>query len=513
MFSSTHNSNSIDQPNMSPKRGKKRAASECPTSDDSGVPEPKKTTCQREMRMCRHMPAPAPAPASGIRAQQVPCVLRGSDVLTRTLLSHSTQLRSTTRQGVSVDSTLRQLDRQNEIIEALRLVEHHERNGILTTCGPHRPVVTLPPEAEYKVNTLFAGKAIAGRHWKCEVERHTNTKTNFGCAIYWLVDESTNERRWFGATSLSAQLDMTLASQIGLDIASAANRFPGKFQDMSKERVPSRLASSSTMHLILEAATRRQDRGRQTLLAPTFRAEEDGHYIQWTASCIDPSTFQRWALRCVISLDHATQAPSWAHRSELSWHHATPPPNTPFFWSPPYFPNIQFTTKARTSLRCTRQTNGMDSHRSTVPEQIPNISKAWTSPVDKRAAILQAERLAQALVAIMDGKVIDRAGAKAMIQYHSNPSKQIFRGGLMVFVDGSSLYDVRRDDDDPGYKRPVPSVRGCVLLDPRSRHLPAMRVTEGGLMSVCRALNRNWLMTGSVAEARIAGAKDAEEHS
>jgi hypothetical protein len=107
--------------------------------------------------------------------------------------------------------------------------------------------------------------------------------------------------------------------------------------------------------------------------------------------------------------------------------------------------------------------------------------------------------------------VIDRAGAKVMIQYQSNPSKQIFRGGLMVFVDGSPLYDVRRDDDDPGYKRLIPSVRGCVLLDPESRHLLAIRVREGGLMSVCRALNRNWLMTGSIAEAWIAGTKDVEE--
>jgi hypothetical protein len=290
--SSIHNSNNIGQPKMPSKRGKKRAASKCLTSDDSGVPAPKKTNCQREMRMCRHKPAPAPAPASGIRAQQVPCVLRGSDVLTRTLLSHSIQLRSTTCQGVSVDPTLKQLERQNEMIEALRLIEHNERNGILTTCGPHRSVVALPPKAEYTVNTLFTGEAIAGRHWKCEVERHTNTKTNLGCAIYWLVDEST-ERRWFGATLLSTQIDMAIASRIGLDIASAANRFPGKFQDMSKERVPASLASSSTMHLILEAATRRQFRGRRTLIAPTFRSEEDGHYIQRAASCIDPSTFQR----------------------------------------------------------------------------------------------------------------------------------------------------------------------------------------------------------------------------
>jgi hypothetical protein len=80
-------------------------------------------------------------------------------------------------------------------------------------------------------------------------------------------------------------------------------------------------------------------------------------------------------------------------------------------------------------LLSTRQANGLDSHQSIVPEQIPNISKAWTSPVDKRVAVLQAERLAQSLIAIMDGMVIDRAGAKVMIEYHTNPTKQIFRGG------------------------------------------------------------------------------------
>jgi len=112
------------------------------------------------------------------------------------------------------------------------------------------------------VNKMFTGKASTGRQWKCEVEHHTNVKTNLGCAIYWLVDEATNERRWFGATFLSTQCDMAVASRIGLDIASAANRYPGRVHDMSKERVPSNLASSSTMHLILEAATRRQNHGR-----------------------------------------------------------------------------------------------------------------------------------------------------------------------------------------------------------------------------------------------------------
>jgi hypothetical protein len=450
-----------------------------------------------------------PTPASGIRAQQTSDILRGSEALTRSLLSHSIQLRSTTSRDISADSILTELTRQCEMVRALRLVGYHERNGILTTCGAHRSVVPLSEEAENTVNGLFTGKPIAGRHWMCEVEQHKNTKTNLGCAIYWLVDESTNERRWFGATFLSAQCDMAVASRIGLDIASAANRFLGKIQDMSKERVPASLASSGTMHLMLEAATRRQNCGRRILLAPTFRPEEDGYYIEWSASCIDPSTFQRWALRCVIGLDHATQTPSWAPRSELIRHQATPPPDTPFFWSPPYFSNVQFITKAGASILHTPGLDGLDVHQSTVPHQIPDISKAWTSPVDKRVAIMQAEQLARALVAIMDGMIIDRASAKLMIQYHTNPCKQIFRGGLMLFVDGSSLYEVRRDDD-PGYKHLIPSAHGSVLLDPESRHLPAMRVTEGKTMSACRALNQNWLMTGSIPEAWIAGAKDAE---
>jgi hypothetical protein len=122
---------------------------------------------------------------------------------------------------------------------------------------------------------------------------------------------------------------------------------------------------------------------------------------------------------------------------------------------------------------------------------------------------MQAEQLTRALVAIMDGMIIDRASAKLMIQYHTNPCKQIFRGGLMLFVDGSSLYEVRRDDG-PGYKYLIPSTHGSVLLDPELRHLPAMRVTEGKIMSACRALNQNWLMAGSIPEAWIACAKDAE---
>jgi hypothetical protein len=317
---------------MPPKRNKKRAASNGPTHDDSGAPAPKQTTRQHEMKTNGH----ASAPASGTRAQQVPCVPRGMYVTMRTLVSHPTQLRSTSLQEVSADSTLTQLECQKEMIETLQLFDLQKRHGIRTNIGPHspdRPAVKLPAGAENTINNLFAGEAIVGRHWKCDIEKHTDTKTSHGCAIYWLVDESRNERRWFGATLLSAQCGMGVAPHIGLDIASVANRFPGRVQDMSKARVPASLASSSTMHLILEAATRRQSRGRRTLPAPTFRSEEDGYYIAWTASCIDPSTFRRWALRCVMSLGPSIQEPSWALRSEFSHYHITPASKWPQFWT------------------------------------------------------------------------------------------------------------------------------------------------------------------------------------
>lgn len=167
-------------------------------------------------------------------------------------------------------------------------------------------------------------------------------------------------------------------------------------------------------------------------------------------------------------------------------------------------------TSAGVGLGFAPDTDGLDVHQSTLPDWIPDISKAWTSLIDKRVAILQAERLAQALVTIMDGMVIDKASARVMIDYHTYASKQILPSGLMVSVDDSSLYELR-GDDDPRYKRLLPSMRGCVLLDPESTHLPAIRVPKSRLTSAWRALNRNWLMTGSIPEAWIAAAKDAEE--
>lgn len=198
-FSLPHSIDCVGQFKMPPIRSKKRTASESLANDNSGTPASKKTGREGTLKTNHHQPACR----SGIRAQQVPGALQGSDVLKRTLQSHLVQLRSTTSQDVSADPTLTQLERQNETINALRLLGQHKRHGIFINFPPHRPVVSLPAKVECTVNGLFTRKAISGRQWKCEVEEFTASKTKFGCAIYWPVDESTNERRWSGATLLS----------------------------------------------------------------------------------------------------------------------------------------------------------------------------------------------------------------------------------------------------------------------------------------------------------------------
>jgi len=85
-------------------------------------------------------------------------------MLTRTFPSHPTQLWSEIAQDVSADSTLTQLERQNEIIEAIRRIGQHERHGISINIRPHHPVVSLQADVECTVNKLFTGKAIAGRN-------------------------------------------------------------------------------------------------------------------------------------------------------------------------------------------------------------------------------------------------------------------------------------------------------------------------------------------------------------
>jgi len=168
---------------MPPKRGTKRAASELSTSDNSGTPEGTGTTHQRATKTARH----APPQASGARAQQVPTVCQGRDILQRTLLSHSTKLRSTSFKDVSADFALTQIEWRNDVINALRVVAYHHREGtkISRWCGPS----PMPRLEKGMVDEMFTGEAIAGSNWKCEVVQHTVPKKNIECAIYWLVEK------------------------------------------------------------------------------------------------------------------------------------------------------------------------------------------------------------------------------------------------------------------------------------------------------------------------------------
>jgi hypothetical protein len=123
---------------------------------------------------------------------------------------------------------------------------------------------------------------------------------------------------------------------------------------MSNEGVTTGLIQSSVASLILEVATRRQADGRRALLAPTSQAEADGYYIEWTASCIDPSTSRPWTLGSPITICLAA-------------------PFSTFMV--PDVPDLQFVTKAEARSLAVQQVNGRGAHESIVPVQIPGISR------------------------------------------------------------------------------------------------------------------------------------------
>jgi hypothetical protein len=183
---------------------------------------------------------------------------------------------------------------------------------------------TIRSDAEHSVDQLFTGPPLPGRNWSCEVEKYPDPSTKGKRAHFWLVDGDTE--RWFGTVALSAQLDMAAASRIALDIAHSANRWPVPVQDMSKAQAPHNLVPTSTARLILGAATKRQVPGPDILPSTTFHAEDDGYYIKWSASCIEPVRSQPWTFKGVISLCSATQNSTT---------------------SEPYIANVQFTTGAR----------------------------------------------------------------------------------------------------------------------------------------------------------------------
>jgi hypothetical protein len=262
---------------------------------------------------------------------------------------------------------------------------------------------------------------------------------------------------------------------------------------MSKAQAPHNLVPTSTARLILGAATKRQVPGPDILPSPTFHAEDDGYYIKWSASCIEPVRSQPRTFKGVISLCSATQASTT---------------------SEPYIANFQFTTGAR--LLSVRQENDRDIHESLVPDQIPDISKPWTAQVDKRVAILQAEQLARVLVARIDGMEIKEASAKALVQHYSekfgSASSQAANGTVFGLHGGLKLYEIQRDVDRGGYCL-SPSEYVRKHIDPSSTALPDILIKSldrDRLVLVLDDLIETWLMTGDLIHTAIECAKAAD---
>jgi hypothetical protein len=351
-----------------------------------------------------------------------------------------------------------------------------------------RPGASTMPDPEDAVDQLFTGPPLPGRNWSCEVEKLPDPSTKGERAHFWLVDGDTE--RWFGTVALSAQVDMAAAARIALDIARSANRYPLPVQAMSKAKAPQNLVPSRVARLVLRAVTQRQAPGRDVFLAPTFHAEEDGYYIKWSASCIDRVRSRPWTFNGVVSLCPATQTSTT---------------------SEPYISNLQFITKEG-RLLSVRQENGHDVHESIVPDQIPDISKPWTSQADKRVAILQAEQLARVLTAKLDGMEINKASAEALAEKYGSASPQTANGTVFGLHGGLKLYDIQRDVDQKCY-RLSPSGHVRKHIDPRPKPLPDVvlkSLDRDRLVLVLDAMIESWLMTGSFTDAAFECAKAAD---
>jgi hypothetical protein len=457
---------------MPPQRGTKRAASE-------SLPETAETTRQRATKT--NCPAKTQTPAD--RARQAPSTPLGCDTAKLTLASQPLYLRSTGYGEPHIED-------QSRVIKALRLLSYRWRTGT-PILVPDIQTAPRQSAAGRIVDELFTGLKVDGRNWKCDVEIWTLLGSKTDRVLFWLIDEDKDERRWFASTVPSAQCDVAAAQRIGSDIASAANRWPGRVQAMSNEGVTTGLIQSSVASLILEVATRRQADGRRALLAPTSQAEADGYYIEWTASCIDPSTSRPWTLGSPITICLAA-------------------PFSTFMV--PDVPDLQFVTKAEARSLAVQQVNGRGAHESIVPVQIPGISRTWTSRMDRRTAILQAEELARALVAIMDGMVIDKPSAKALVRHYTEEySSPISKNTVFGLYGDLKLYDIWRDVAKRTYYL-GPSKHVQKHIHPESLHFPLIPVkslNQDRLVLVLDSLNQTWVMTGSFSEAWVAGAAGA----
>lgn len=180
---------------------------------------------------------------------------------------------------------------------------------------------------------------------------------------------------------------------------------------------------------------------------------------------------------------------------------------------PLYFPDVQFVTKAGTGLLSVRRENGLIVHESIVPDQVPNISKTWTSMFHKRDAILEAEELARALTAVMDGRVISKASVDSTVDHYSRSCGSYNPADGTIRNDGP-IWDKRPSDDKDSHVRYtfLDLSMSARNLDPTSRNLPAIRVQSGNIHLVSTHVDMTWIMTSNVPEAWIKAAKSAERY-
>lgn len=475
---------------------------------------------QLNKKTSRRAPAQAPAPAQdpppGAR-KPVNVTRGGIGTSKRTHSNQPLDQRVKTVQEVFADSARTQINATNETIKALRVLRQPEVTGPSSNDVPAQREQTAPPTdpvhresdaltsdvpaqggsstepmstTEYLVDQVFTGPIISGRHWTCEfvkTRRHSSEQR----VDFWLVENTgQQQRRWFG----DADLDLSFASRISLDIANAANRFTGRVEDMSKDFQAKPMVS--TAKFILEAAKDRQQTGRWTMTAPILvvvnKKDRSAYDIRFRIHCFDPKTFQKYVFISTCTIIQTARI------------------------SPPYIPNVRFLAGADKRPLSVHQVNNRDVHESLVPAEIPDstVANPWKEKT-KRQALLQAEQVARAIVATFDGRIISADALKIQVKQCSQSFGSAFShpkapkapkpyGGFKLFsYDRAVSQRVTRIKPSPAVERDI---------DPTSGRLPTITVksiNRARLVPVVEALHQTWLLTGDILEAWLACAEAA----
>ena len=106
----------------------------------------------------------------------------GSGISKRTLSGQSSSERMNTHQEVFADRSLAHLNSLLKLISALSMRVTRgptsAQSGSVRDPAQTAPKTAPPLTAERLVDELFAGHAIPGRNWRCEIEEFTAPKAN-----------------------------------------------------------------------------------------------------------------------------------------------------------------------------------------------------------------------------------------------------------------------------------------------------------------------------------------------